>query len=60
MSINQTLQYQLAIENFETNIPTTWAVRSNLTVSNNWIQSPTSGYLSSGGASVNPSLSVSI
>ena len=47
---------QLAIENFETGIPTSWAVRSNLTVSNNWIQSPTSGYLSSGGASVNPSL----
>jgi gliding motility-associated-like protein len=47
---------QLAIENFETGIPTSWAVRSNLTVSNNWIQSPTSGYLGSGGASVNPSL----
>ena len=47
---------QLAIENFETGIPTSWAVRSNLTVANNWIQSPTSGYLGSGGASVNPSL----
>jgi gliding motility-associated-like protein len=47
---------QLAIENFETAIPTTWAVRSNLTVANNWIQSPTTGYLGSGGASVNPAL----
>ena len=49
---------QLAIENFETGIPSAWAVRSNLTVANNWIQSPTSGYLSSGGASVNPALNL--
>ena len=52
-----TLGYsQLATEYFETGIPTSWAVRSNLTVANNWIQSPTSGYIGTGGASVNPAL----
>jgi gliding motility-associated-like protein len=47
---------QLTTEYFESGIPTSWAVRSNLTVANNWAQSPTSGYLGSGAASVNPAL----
>jgi gliding motility-associated-like protein len=41
-------------EAFESGIPTSWAVTSNLTPTNNWIHTPTGGYLSSGGATVNP------
>lgn len=47
---------QLATESFEAGIPSSWAVGSNLTVANNWIQSPTTGYQSTGGVSVNPAL----
>lgn len=49
---------QLAVEDFETEIPITWAVESNLVTppTNNWTHTPTGGYLSSGGAMVNPAL----
>lgn len=43
-------------ESFESGIPATWAVASNLTPTNNWIHTPTGGYLASGGATVNPAL----
>lgn len=50
---------QLAVENFETGIPVTWAVGgaqngTQTTFTNNWVHTPTGGYLSSGGATVNP------
>ena len=50
---------QLAIENLETGIPVTWAVGgaqngTQTTFTNNWVHTPTGGYLSSGGATVNP------
>lgn len=41
-------------ENFNSGIPASWVVTSNQTVTNNWIASPTGGYQSTGGASVNP------
>lgn len=47
---------QLATESFESGIPNTWAVTSNLTPANNWSPTPTGGYLSSGAAFVNPAL----
>lgn len=49
---------QLANELFETGIPSTWAITSNLPTApaNNWTATPTGGYLASGGAFVNPSL----
>ncbi len=47
---------QLATEAFESGIPGTWAVTSNVIVTNNWVATPTGGYLASGGATVNPSL----
>ncbi len=49
---------QLTMESFESSIPGTWAVTSNLNPlpDNNWVHTPTGGYLSSGGASVNPAL----
>ena len=44
---------QLSLENFNSGIPSSWAVTSNLTVANNW--SPTaSGYQATGGSFVNP------
>ncbi|WP_291128532.1 choice-of-anchor J domain-containing protein [Flavobacterium sp. UBA7682] len=49
---------QLTTEHFESGIPGTWAVTSNLVSppANNWVHTPTGGYLSSGGATVNPAL----
>lgn len=47
-------------EAFESGIPATWAVTSNLTPTNNWVHTPTGGYLSSGGATVNPALNNTI
>lgn len=49
---------QLATESFESGIPGTWAVNSNLATAptNNWTATPTGGYLGSGGTSVNPAL----
>ncbi|MDN3676387.1 choice-of-anchor J domain-containing protein [Flavobacterium paronense] len=49
---------QLALESFDSGIPGTWAVNSNLATApaNNWIATPNGGYLGSGGALVNPSL----
>jgi len=47
---------QLATENFNSGIPATWAIVSNQTVTNNWVHTPTGGYLGTGGASVNPAL----
>lgn len=49
---------QLATEHFESGIPATWAVRSNLTTppTNNWVHVPTGGFSATGGAMVNPSL----
>lgn len=49
---------QLTIEEFESGIPATWATTSNLVSppANNWVHTPTGGYLASGGATVNPAL----
>ena len=49
---------QLTTEFFETGIPSTWAITSNLPTApaNNWIATSNGGYLASGGAIVNPSL----
>lgn len=41
-------------EDFNAGIPSSWAVTSNLTVTNNWVASAAGGYLSTGGATVNP------
>ena len=51
---------QLTTEFFESGIPATWAVTSNLATApaNNWSPTPTGGYLASGGAFVNPALNV--
>jgi gliding motility-associated-like protein len=49
---------QLATEFFESGIPGTWAVGTNLVTAptNNWSATPTGGYLATGGTFVNPSL----
>jgi gliding motility-associated-like protein len=49
---------QLATEYFESGIPLTWAVASNLAPAptNNWTPTPAGGYLATGGAVVNPAL----
>lgn len=48
---------QFATESFESGIPGTWAITSNLATAqtNNWTATPNGGYLNSGGAFVNPS-----
>ncbi len=59
MLLLTTLGYsQLATEDFNSGIPGTWAITSNLVTppTNNWIHTPTGGYQSTGGASVNPAL----
>ena len=40
-------------ETFNTGIPATWAVTSNIPVTNNWVSSPTGGLQSTGAATVN-------
>ena len=45
---------QLTVQNFNTGIPATWAIASNMAVVNNWVPTPTGGYQSTGGATVNP------
>ena len=48
---------QLALQNFNSGIPSTWSINSNQTVANNWVATTaTGGYLSSPGATVNPAL----
>jgi gliding motility-associated-like protein len=49
---------QLAPEYFESGIPGTWAIATNLPTAptNNWSPTPTGGYLASGGAFVSPAL----
>ncbi|UPT71268.1 MAG: hypothetical protein M0D53_02355 [Flavobacterium sp. JAD_PAG50586_2] len=49
---------QLAPEYFESGIPGTWAVTSNLatTPTNNWSPTPAGGYLATGGTFVSPAL----
>lgn len=49
---------QLATEFFESGIPGSWAVATNLNPApaNNWTPTPAGGYLATGGAFVNPSL----
>lgn len=48
---------QLTLENFNSGIPTSWAISSNQTVANNWVPTTvTGGYLGTPGAMVNPSL----
>ena len=51
---------QLASEAFESGIPTTWAIGGtqggvSTTFTNNWVHTPTGGYLASGAATLNPS-----
>ncbi|WP_284653847.1 choice-of-anchor J domain-containing protein [Flavobacterium terrisoli] len=47
---------QLMTEHFESGIPGTWAVSSNLVTppTNNWVHTPAGGYSGTGGATVNP------
>ena len=46
---------QLALQNFNTGIPSTWSINSNQTVANNWIATSASGgYLGTPGAVVDP------
>jgi hypothetical protein len=47
---------QLALQEFQSGIPASWVVQSNQTVTNNWQATPTGGYQSTGGVSVNPAL----
>ena len=48
---------QLALQNFNSGIPSTWSISSNQTVANNWVATTaTGGYLGTPGAVVNPSL----
>ncbi|QBZ98929.1 choice-of-anchor J domain-containing protein [Flavobacterium sangjuense] len=53
---------QLPPEYFESGIPGTWAVNSNLATAptNNWSPTPAGGYLASGGAFVNPALNSTV
>jgi hypothetical protein len=53
---------QLAPEYFESGIPGTWAVNSNLATAptNNWSPTPAGGYLATGGAFVNPALNSTV
>ncbi len=46
---------QLALQEFQSGIPASWAVQSNQTVTNNWQATPTGGYQGAG-VSVNPAL----
>lgn len=47
---------QLALQEFQSGIPASWAVQSNQTVTNNWQATPTGGYQGTAGVSVNPAL----
>jgi gliding motility-associated-like protein len=47
---------QLALQEFQTGVPTSWTVQSNQTVTNNWQATPTGGYQGTAGVSVNPAL----
>ncbi len=48
---------QLALQNFDSGIPSTWSISSNQTVVNNWAATTaTGGYLGTPGAVVNPAL----
>jgi gliding motility-associated-like protein len=47
---------QLALQEFQTGIPASWAVQSNQTVTNNWQATTTGGYQGTAGVSVNPAL----
>ena len=52
-----TLGYsQLALQEFQSGIPTNWTIQSNQAVSSNWQATTTGGYLATPGAFVNPSL----
>lgn len=52
---------QLALQNFDSGIPSTWSISSNQTVANNWVATTaTGGYLGTPGAVVNPSLNNTI
>jgi gliding motility-associated-like protein len=54
LTITNSSYGQLSTENFNSGIPSSWAVRSNQTVTNNWVPSLTGGLQSSGAATVNP------
>jgi gliding motility-associated-like protein len=54
LTITNSIYGQLSTENFNSEIPLSWAVTSNRTVTNNWVQSPTGGLQSTGAATVNP------
>jgi len=50
-----------ALENFNSGIPASWGITSNLTVANNWVPTaPTAGYLSTPGVMVNPALNTTV
>jgi gliding motility-associated-like protein len=51
---------QLALQEFQTGIPASWAVQSNQTVTNNWQATSTGGYQGTAGVSVNPALNNTI
>jgi gliding motility-associated-like protein len=45
---------QLALQQFQSGIPASWAVQSNQTVTNNWQATSTGGYQGTAGVTVNP------
>jgi uncharacterized protein (TIGR02145 family) len=45
---------QLATENFNSGIPSAWAITSNTAVTNNWVPTATGGLQSTGAATVDP------
>ncbi|WMW77787.1 choice-of-anchor J domain-containing protein [Flavobacterium sp. 20NA77.7] len=52
---------QLALQTFDSGIPSSWSINSNQTVANNWVAtSATGGYLGTPGAVVNPALNNTI
>lgn len=51
---------QLSLQTFDSGLPSSWVVNSNITVNNNWQATATGGYQASGGATVNPSLNNTI
>jgi hypothetical protein len=56
LMITQLGYSQFPVEHFEGGIPGSWAIRSNQTPANNWVHTPTGGYLATGAATVNPAL----
>jgi hypothetical protein len=54
LTITNSSYGQLSTENFNSGIPSSWAVTANQTVTNNWVPSLAGGLQSTGAATVNP------